>query len=201
MEKQKLEISTDSVLIEQYRNGSKSALDCLVRRYYSSVFTYVLRMCGNRETSVDITQDVFVRVINDLANYRDRGSFQAWLFRIARNAMIDSVRKKKTRFKYMDGDSDGYVDFENCSAISDDTPLQELEKQEQKEWIEKAVLALPAKLREVYLMREHGGLSFKEIAAIHHCSVNTVLGRMRYAMQHLREHLQQNLGVEVKDVL
>ncbi len=201
MEKHNLEISTDSILIEQYRNGSKPALDCLVRRYYASVFTYVLRMCGNRETSVDITQDVFVRVIDDLANYRDRGNFQGWLFRIARNAVIDSLRKQKTRFKYMDVESNEQEDLENRSAVSDDTPLQVLEKQEQKEWIEKAVLALPTKLREVYLMREHSGLSFKEIAEIHHCSVNTVLGRMRYAMQHLREHLQQNLGVEVQDVL
>jgi RNA polymerase sigma-70 factor (ECF subfamily) len=193
MEKQ----TTDAHLIRAYLSGKDHAFEKLFRRYERPLFTFILRFVGDRQVSEDMFQQTWLKVIRALPQYEERGSFSSWLFGIANNCCVDQVRKKRR------SRVDDLTSSEGMDRLPDEDsdPEETLLKQEQVSWLEKAVERLPVEQRQVVLMRLFGEIPFKEIARIVECPLNTVLGRMHYAIKNLRKIVEQEYGGEYQNVL
>ena len=177
---------SDKVLIRQYIEGNEAAFEVLLNRYKNRVFSYILFTIKNESLANDIFQDTFVKVIKTLkkGKYREEGKFLPWVNRIAHNLIIDHYRKNQ-RFPTTSGG-------ENFD-IFDIIPSNDLNVEEQtiKEQIladvKKLIQYLPDDQKEVLMMRMYFDMSFKEIADQTDVSINTALGRMRYALINLRK--------------
>lgn len=178
----------DAELLNQYRTGNAAALEQIVERYRRSLFGFILNMTGNREEANDIFQETWFRAIKNIHKYR-HDNLAGWLFKIARNCIIDRSRSGK---KTVSLDSPGRTgaslgDTVPCEGVS---PSAEAGNRETGRKIADAVAALPARQREVFLLRMEGGLPFRDIAAIQRVSINTALARMQYALAKLRHELK-----------
>jgi RNA polymerase sigma-70 factor, ECF subfamily len=178
----------EKMWLDAYRNGDVNALGLLVEHYRRPLFGYILRMIENKSDAEEIFQEVWFKAIRSFDSYKDQ-NFLSWMFRITHNHIIDRARKKKP-VASIHGDADGENAIEDRTAAAGLDPVRITEGLELGERIRAAVDLLPLEQREVFLMRTEGQLPFKEIAVIMDCSINTALGRMQYALNHLREALK-----------
>jgi RNA polymerase sigma-70 factor (ECF subfamily) len=189
---------SDQELVRQYLNGEQSSIEKLIRKYKDKVYTYILLMVKNEHLAQDIFQETFIKVIKSLhkGKYQESGKFVSWVIRIAHNLIIDHFRKnKQTRFYSND---DYEMDIFNSKKFSDKTIEDDIVKDQIVNDVKKLIEYLPEEQKEVVLLRHYGGLSFKEIAEQTGVSINTALGRMRYALINLRKLIDdKNLNLNV----
>ncbi|MCS6990303.1 MAG: sigma-70 family RNA polymerase sigma factor [Chitinophagales bacterium] len=181
---------SDEQLVKQYVQGDESALELLIRRHQQRVFGAIYMFVRDRYVAEDLFQDTFMKAIRKLKTgaYQEEGKFLPWLLRIAHNRCIDYYRK--TRRTPAIVTADGYDVFEllNLKGPAADRDLMISQSQRA---VRQLVERLPAEQREVVILRIWGELSFKEIAKLTGVSINTALGRMRYALINLRKMKKQ----------
>ena len=180
---------TDADLVKSYINGSETALETLVNRHKLQIFNFINSKINDRDTSEDIFQDTFIKVIRTLKNglYNEEGKFLPWIMRIAHNLVIDHFRKSN-RIPTIENKEE----FDIFQFVSDTAPNAEnilIEDQILKD-IQKLIQELPDDQKEVLIMRLYRDMSFKEIAENTKVSINTALGRMRYAIINLRKLIE-----------
>lgn len=177
---------TDAYLIAEYINGSERSLEKLINRHQLQIFNFINSKVNDRNMSEDIFQDTFIKVIKTLKNgsYNEEGKFLPWVMRIAHNLVIDYFRKTN-RIPIIENKEE----FDIFQFLSDTTPNAEsalVEEQVLKD-IQNLIDELPDDQKEVLIMRLYRDMSFKEIAENTNVSINTALGRMRYAIINLRK--------------
>ncbi|MBN7814147.1 RNA polymerase sigma factor [Algoriphagus pacificus] len=179
----------DSELIAQYRNGNDAAFDLLVDRYQSKLYTTIFLIVKDQAIAEDLLQEVFVKVVQTLHSdkYNEEGKFQPWVMRIAHNLAIDHFRKAK-RYPMIQME-DGSNIF-NSLRFAEETIEDRQMRDETIELVKKLIDELPEAQKEVLIMRHYLDLSFQEIADQTGVSINTALGRMRYALIHLRKKMK-----------
>jgi len=182
---------SDNELINMFIDGKSEAVEVLIHRYKNRVFTYIYFTVKNQHLAEDIFQDTFVKVIKSLqeGKYQDNGRFVSWVMRIAHNLIIDHYRHEKQLNTFSNNTNE--IDLFNSPKYSDETIEQVLVSNQVLDDVRKLVDELPADQREIILLRHYGGLSFKEIAEQTNVSINTALGRMRYALINMRKLIKQ----------
>jgi RNA polymerase sigma-70 factor, ECF subfamily len=178
----------DSVLLAAYRSGNTEALGTLVEKYRRPLFGFILRFSGGREDSEEVFQEVWVRAIKSMNHYRQK-SLLSWLFRIAHNLMIDRVRRRKFMVSIDTASNEDGVPLGEQLSDKGLCPAGLFGGRDLGLRIEAAAAKLPPEQREVFWLRMQADLSFKEIAKIQKCSINTALARMQYALSRLRNEL------------
>ena len=188
---------SDAHLVRAYRSGDDSAFETLYRRYERPLFSFILRFVGNRESAEDLIQLIWMKVLKGLPGYRERDKFGSWLFGIANNCCIDHVRGNARK------QIDDLVSSDKMDQIPDIDPEPEggLMQNELNACLHLAIQELPDEQKQVVLLRLYSELPFKEIARIAGSSLNTVLGRMHYAVRNLRKTLQTTYGEDFSNVL
>ena len=178
---------TDEQLVSAYAAGDNNAFDQLLKRHKARLFNFILSMVKDSDLADDIFQETFVKAIVTIrqGRYNDQGKFIAWIYRIARNLIIDSYRQDKVENQLSTDDENG-VNLLNRSEFSEGTVEDTLIGMQIEEDLRALVTELPESQRQVVDMRFYQNLSFKEIAALTCVSINTALGRMRYAILNLR---------------
>jgi RNA polymerase sigma-70 factor (ECF subfamily) len=186
----KVKQTSDQQLIKKFLEGDSSSFECIVKKYKDRVYTYILMVVKNQDLANDVFQDTFIKVMNSLKarKYEDRGSLISWIIRIAHNLIIDHYRREK-RFPTINGDSD--YDVFNTAELSERNIEDELVQGQIESDVKKLIDYLPFEQKQVVLLRIYGDLSFKEIAELTNVSINTALGRMRYALINLRKIIEQ----------
>lgn len=186
----------DQELISRFLNGNQQAIEVLINRHKDKVYTYIFLLVKDPVIAEDIFQDTFVKIVNSLVGgrYKDDGKFVSWTIRIAHNLTIDHFRKIK-KSNEIQGDS--FESFVlNSKKYAADNVEEEIIKEQIRNDIRSLVDELPAEQKEVILLRHYGCLSFKEIAEQTGVSINTSLGRMRYALINLRKMIgEKNLSL------
>ena len=188
---------TDEQLVGLYALGNNSAFDTLLKRYEQKVFSYFLYSVKSQELAEDLFQDVFIKIIVRLKSgqYEENGKFSSWLMRIVHNRLIDHYRTTPTE-KILSND-DSEVDlFSQAEIAVNENREQEIMDQQTLQEVKELIAMLPDSQREVLMMRVYDELSFKEIAEKTNCSINTALGRMRYAILNLR-HMAFERGISM----
>lgn len=181
----------DSVLVKDYIEGNEKALEVLINRHNQRISSFIYSKVLDRDITEDIFQDTFIKVIKTLkkGSYSEEGKFLPWVMRIAHNLIIDHFRKNKRMPKF-----EGSDDFNIFSVIKDDK--MNAEKQIIKDQIDSdltlLIEELPDDQKEVLIMRIYKDMSFKEISENTGVSINTALGRMRYALINLRKIVQKH---------
>ncbi len=171
-------------LILRSKQGDASAFGALIKDYRKQLFSYLLKLCNNRTTAEDLFQDTLIRVWSGLPNYNEQNRFSSWLFSIAHNTAMDSYRRKKVRSRVIHTDElPESTDFAN--------PQKDVERKEAREILLEAVDALSDKQKQVFLLRQHGELSFREIAELTEQPLNTVLSHMHYSVKKIRKILRE----------
>src|SRR5512138_683977 len=182
---------SDHELIGRYLAGHHQSLERLIRRHKNRVFAYILMVVKDKELSEDLFQDTFIKVINAIrsGHYKEEGKFIQWVMRIAHNLIIDHFRKAK-RIPVVEN-SDDYNIFDRVRI-----PVESVEEvmitEQIHQDVKKLIDYLPKEQREVLVMRHYGDMSFKDIAEVTNVSINTALGRMRYALINLRKLVKEN---------
>jgi RNA polymerase sigma-70 factor (ECF subfamily) len=181
----------DALLVRNYVEGNEKALSTLIRRHESRIYGFIYSKISDRDISNDIFQDTFIKVIKTLKSnsYNEEGKFLPWVMRISHNLIIDHYRNNKKmplfreteEFSIFSIMSDGSPSIEN-KLISDQLEID----------IKKLIEELPIDQKEVLVMRMYQDMSFKEISEITGVSINTSLGRMRYALMNLRKVIDKN---------
>jgi RNA polymerase sigma-70 factor (ECF subfamily) len=170
---------TELELITQAQRGDRRAFGELVRRHREGVVNVVYRMCGETNLAEDAAQEAFIRAWQHLPGYQPRSPFRNWVYRIATNVALDALRRERET-----------VDVDTLSlAASDEGPESTLEGKERGERVRQAVLVLPPASRAVLVLREYEGLSYREIADTLGIPIGTVMSRLNYARNRLRESL------------
>ena len=182
---------TDEQLVVSYSEGNNQAFDILLSRYENRLFSYIYFIVRNNELAEDIFQDTFVKAITTIrqGRYTENGKFPAWITRIAHNLIIDYFRQEKNENVVSNDDSE--VDLLNNINLSERTIESEIIEGQIKDDVRELVKLLPDNQREVVYMRFYQNLSFKEIAEATGASINTALGRMRYAILNLRRMAEE----------
>ena len=177
---------TDEQLVAAYASGDNEAFDALLLRHKNRLFTYIVQMVRDRDLADDIFQETFVKAITTIrqGRYSDFGKFSAWITRIARNLAIDSLRAEKSEATVSTDDTN--FDVLNRRELSEETVEDAMIDLQIEHDVRRLVDELPEPQREVLMMRFYKNLSFKEIAEITGVSINTALGRMRYAILNIR---------------
>ena len=187
-----LNLMTDEELAIMYIKGDNRAFDLLLSRNQEKLFTYILFVVRDREMANDIFQDTFFKVITRLqqGKYVANGKFSAWLMRIAHNVMMDCYRQQRTQ-NIVDAPKEN--DLSNIGGtLLEGTREGELVNNQVMEDVRRMITHLPAPQREVVFMRFYQQMSFKEIAEATSVSINTALGRMRYAILNLRRMTREH---------
>jgi len=183
--------SSDAFLVSAYIKGDESALCELITRHKQRIFSFIYSKVYDRDVAEDIFQDAFIKVINTLkkGGYNEEGKFLPWVMRITHNLIIDHFRRNNRMPKFENKD-----DFNIFSVLSDHTP--NIEKRLIKEQVEndvrRLIEELPEDQKEVLVMRMYNEMSFKEISERTGVSINTALGRMRYALINLRKIIEKH---------
>jgi len=183
-------LNSDGLLVDNYINGNEKSLEILIVRHKQRIFSFILSKVLDREIAEDIFQDTFIKVINTLKRgaYNEEGKFLPWVMRIAHNLIIDHFRRNKRIPKFNNTDDFDIFDVLGDEALS-------IENQIIKEQIlgdvRNLIQELPEDQKEVLLMRMYRDMSFKEIAENTDVSINTALGRMRYALINLRKLIEK----------
>ena len=177
---------TDEQLVRAYAKGNNEAFDTLLRRHQDRIFSYILRIIKNEDIANDIFQETFVKAIQTirLGRYTENGKFPAWISRIAHNLIIDYYRQEKSENLQSADLTD--VDILNRKELCEDTIEDIMISNPIRDDVKYLIEELPELQKEVLMMRYYQNLSFKEIAEITGVSINTALGRMRYAILNLR---------------
>ena len=177
---------TDEQLVKAYAKGDNEAFDTLLKRHQERIFNYILRIIKNEDIANDIFQETFVKAILTIkqGRYTENGKFPAWISRIAHNLIIDYYRQEKSK-NLQSADLDD-VDVLNRKELCEETIEDVIITDQIREDVKYLIKELPHLQREVLKMRYYQNLSFKEIAEITGVSINTALGRMRYAILNLR---------------
>ena len=177
---------TDQQLVHLYMNGDADALATLVVRYKDKIYTSIYLLVKDKYLAEDIFQDAFIRVIDTLkgGRYTDEGKFLPWAMRIAHNLCVDHFRKVKRTPTIKTSDDRDIFEVLNFSEPGADHKMMNGQSHDR---IRKMVDMLPEDQREVIILRHYADLSFKEIADLTKCSINTALGRMRYGLINLRK--------------
>jgi len=181
----------DKDLIKAFMAGEDCCFNELLTRYKSKVFTTIYLIVKDREIAEDLFQEVMIKVVRMIRSgkYNEEGKFLPWVVRIARNLAIDHFRKvQRNPIQNESADYDIFNSVQRSEASSEDQII----KEENARYIRNLIQELPDKQREVLVMRTYGGLSFKEIADITDVSINTALGRMRYALLNLKKLAQES---------
>ncbi len=182
-----LTVVSESELIRNFLNGDHSSLQVLIERHQSRLYSYIYLLVKDKQLADDIFQDTYVKVINTLkvGSYKDEGKFIQWVMRIAHNLVIDHFRKQK-KANILDNRNSDYDIFDTI-RLTDPSIEEQLITTQIHEDVRKLIDYLPDEQREVLHLRCYGGLSFKDIADQTDVSINTALGRMRYALINLRK--------------
>ena len=187
---------TDEELMAAYQQGEPAAFRLLVERHQGPVYRFCLRALGSKEAAADATQEVFLRVVKHAARWERRAKFTTWMYTIARNFCIDESRK--ARFRRTDSlnaplSRDDEAGGEKIDQLSQEEPGSDrlTEGVQIRAVIDRTLAAMPAEQREVFCLRQYGGLAFKEIAKSVEVGENTVKSRMRYALTALRKALEE----------
>ena len=188
----KLTALTDDKFVSLYADGNNEAFDTLLNRHQNRVFTYILRIVKDSEVANDIFQDTFVKAITTIKQnrYSEAGKFGAWITRIAHNLIIDYYRQERSENLQSCDLPD--LDILNRKDLSEETIEDKLVTHQIHNDIKRLVKALPELQREVLVMRYYHDMSFKEIADATNVSINTALGRMRYAILNMRRIAEEN---------
>ncbi len=174
----------DERLMLRFQAGDDRAFEVLVRRHRTPVFSFLVRLTGDRARAEDLCQEAFLRVVRGAGAWKPRARFQAWLYAIARHLAVDEARSRThRRAEPLDGSPAAQA------AADDPAPDRSAEAALLRPKLEAALAALPDEQREVFLLREYAGLRFHEIAEVTGTPENTVKSRMRYAIESLRERL------------
>jgi len=194
----------DQELVRLYRNRSDElAFRELMNRHQSKIYSYIYSMVSNPDVANDIFQETFTKVITKMDDtYNEQGKWIAWVMRIAHNATIDYIRKQK-RFVDVKGfqDDDSKTDFYDRLPDEDQPGQQEqMEFNESKDRLLRYISELPEEQRTVVMLRHYYEMPFKEIAELTNVSINTALGRMRYALINLRKLFDQEQESESRKV-
>lgn len=181
---------TDQQLIHLYMEGDANALATIILRYKDKIYTSIYLLVKDKYLSEDIFQDVFIRIIDTLkgGRYTDEGKFLPWAMRIAHNMCVDHFRKVKRTPTIKTSDDRDIFEVLNFSEAGAD---QKMMNGQSHDRVRKMVDMLPEDQREVIILRHYADLSFKEIAELTQCSINTALGRMRYGLINLRKMMTE----------
>lgn len=186
-----IQVTSDQTLLKNYLSGDRSAISQLIERHSRRVRDYINMMVKDRDVADDIFQETLIRVlrfVND-GRYTENGKFLSWVLRIAHNQVIDHFRQKKQQNNVSEGEV-GY-DLLNNKKFSDTTVEEKMVSAQIEADVRKLLDYLPKEQKEVVMMRYYMGLSFKEIAEQTEVSINTALGRMRYALINLRKLIDE----------
>jgi RNA polymerase sigma-70 factor, ECF subfamily len=179
----------DERLMLRFQAGDARAFEVLVRRHRTPVFSFLLRLTGDRGRAEDLCQETFLKVVKASAGWQERARFTTWLFAIARNLAVDEARRQSfRRTEPLDAGKAGDPPRPEPASEAPG-PDRLAEAARLRPQLEAALQALPAEQREVFLLREHAGLRFAEIAEVTGTPENTVKSRMRYALESLRAEL------------
>jgi RNA polymerase sigma-70 factor (ECF subfamily) len=187
----RVQVMTDRQLVEIYHNGNEAGFEELLKRYKSRVFSKILMYVKDRAIAEDIFQDTFVRAIHALkdGNYNEEGKFSAWVLRIAHNLCIDHFRNKKKM--PMTRERDEFSPFDYISTNEKNSEESKVNSEVLGD-ARKLLAYLPQEQKEIVMMRLYYDMSFKEIADQLDISINTALGRMRYALINLRKLIEKH---------
>ncbi|WP_340198728.1 RNA polymerase sigma factor [Ascidiimonas sp. W6] len=185
------QLVNDSVLIERYLKGQETSLEILINRHSQRIYSFIFSKVYDRDVAEDIFQDTFIKVIKTLKRgaYNEEGKFLPWVMRIAHNLVIDYFRKNTRMPKF-----EGNDDFNIFSMIGDSSlnAEKQLIKDQVENDLRKLIDELPDDQKEVLKMRMYKDMSFKEISEVTGVSINTALGRMRYAIINLRKIIEKH---------
>lgn len=186
----KLESYSDQDLVKLYLTGDEAVLEELLTRHKSKIFTSIYLLVKDQYLAEDIFQDAFIKVINTLRSgrYNEEGKFLPWVMRIAHNLVIDYFRREK-RAPVITS-SDGETDVLNMLQIHEESAEDKILRDQTHTDLRMLIQLLPDEQKEVLIMRHYADLSFKEIADLTDVSINTALGRMRYALSNLRKMMK-----------
>ena len=193
-----LNMLADDMLVARYSKGDNKAFDELLARYQSKLFNYIFFIVRNQEVAEDLFQETFVKAITTIqqGRYTASGKFGAWLTRIAHNMIIDGFRQDRNENTISNDEFE--VDLLNDADLCDDNVEMQMINEQTLSDVRRLVDALPDNQREVVYMRYYQDLSFKEIADITGVSINTALGRMRYALIGMRRLAEEkNIVLEM----
>ncbi len=181
---------TDQELITQYLDGNERAFEELLTRHKSKIYTSIYLFVKDQSLAEDIFQEVFIKIINTLRSgkYNHEGKFVQWAMRIAYNMCVDQFRRKKRRPQVSPTET---FDIFDVLHISDDNMETSMIKSQTHQRIRQLVDMLPPEQREVVILRHYADMSFKEIAQLTRVSINTALGRMRYALINIRKMVEE----------
>jgi RNA polymerase sigma factor (sigma-70 family) len=187
----KRELITDAVLVSNYIKGDENSLSILIKRHKQKIYSFIYSKVYDRDVTEDVFQDTFIKVIRTLklGKYNEEGKFLPWVMRIAHNLVIDHFRKNNRMPKF-----DNSRDFDIFSVISDSSLNAEksLIKSQVEEDVRRLIEELPEDQKQVLVMRIYNEMSFKEISNSTGVSINTALGRMRYALINLRKVIDKH---------
>ena len=189
---EKLTKLTDCELVAAFADNVNEAFDVLLDRHKQKLFTYIFNVVKNKDLADDIFQETFVKAIMTIkqGRYSEHGKFGGWLSRIAHNLIIDYYRQE--RIENTVSTDEGGPDILNRSELSELTIEDRMVNSQIRDDLKKIVMSLPASQREVLVMRIYRNMSFKEIAETTNVSINTALGRMRYAILNIRRIASEN---------
>ncbi|MBO7276383.1 MAG: sigma-70 family RNA polymerase sigma factor [Bacteroidales bacterium] len=181
---------SDYELVQAYVSGEKKVFDTLVRRHQQKLYNYINSVVKDKDAADDIFQDTFIKVVNVLrgGTYREEGKFLQWIMRIAHNLIIDYFRKEQ-KIKYVRSNDEVDV-FDMLGNFEDSQETRLIKKQIDRD-LRNLVKQLPEEQRRVLIMRHYADMSFKEIAERTGVSINTALGRMRYALLNIRKMAEE----------
>lgn len=183
---------TDQQLVKLLCEGDLKAIELIIKKYKNKVYTYIIVIVKSKDLANDIFQETFIKVFENLRkkNYEDRGTLLSWIIRIAHNLIIDYFRKEK-RIPTLSKDTYDY-DILNSRKYSEKSTEEEIVHKQVEKDIILLLDALPYEQKQIVMLRFFGDLSFKEIAELTDVSINTALGRMRYALINLRRLIDKN---------
>jgi RNA polymerase sigma factor (sigma-70 family) len=181
---------TDQALIDQYLQGDEKSFAELINRHQQKIYTSIYLFVKDRELAEDLFQDVFIKIIDTLrkGSYNHEGKFSQWAIRIAYNMCVDQFRRNKRRTKVSGGED---FDIFDVLELPDENREDQMIRSETHSRIRQLVDQLPEEQREVVILRHYADMSFKEIAQLTRVSINTALGRMRYALINMRKMMEE----------
>jgi RNA polymerase sigma-70 factor (ECF subfamily) len=185
-----LRIKTDHELIQDFQDGNLNALEILVLRHKDKLYTSILFLVKDKYLAEDIFQDVLIKIIDTIrgGRYTEEGKFLPWAMRIAHNLCVDHFRKVKRTPAIKTSDDRDIFEVINFTEDGADVKMM---KRQSHDRVRQMLDLLPEDQREVIILRHYADMSFKEIASLTNCSINTALGRMRYGLINLRKMMMQ----------
>lgn len=199
----RMQMISDKELIRQFIDGKDSSFEILMNRHKNKVYTYIYLMVRDEDLAEDVFQDTFIKIINTFkaGKYNEQGKFLPWAMRIAHNLVIDNFRKDKKMPKLRETQGFGDESFNVFSTIDngDNNVEEDFIDGQIKGDVKKLVELLPDEQKEVVKLRLYFDMSFKEISQLTGVSINTALGRMRYALINLRKLIEEKNVVLTQD--